>query len=1557
MTTNGTGLASITTTGGNLVVDGTAPNAGSVAGLGVSLTTTNTVGTGHLITLDGAVNGNGGDVTLTATGGIGQNASGVVNTTGKLTGGSSAGNVTLDQGNTVANLGAFNVASGTFTLNDTTGGLNVTGAVTTNGTGLASITTTGGNLAVTTGSVAGLGVTLTTTGNGNGITLNGGINGNAGDVTLKSASLISQTATGLINTTGTLTGSAATSAILDQGNAVANLGAFTTNGTFTLVDAYSSGLTVTGVVTTNKAGDASISNTGSITIDGTSPHSGSVTGSNITLTTTTSGSNIILNGYVTDANVGTVTLNSAGDISQNINGVITATNLVGSTGSTGTTTAGLYSANNLIANLGTFTTHGDFALKDTLGAGLNVTGTVNSGTGSVVLNSASAITENQGASITTGTGANTGLLLLGTGILDFYTYGSSNSIPILAAYTTGTSSIQFMDNRSLVVGTVNDSLTGTPAAQKTGITATGMVELATTTISGGNINGDGNGAASARITTTDTSAAGGVILNAAGGIGIAAPVYTTTTAGTRLTGTRLNLTSNGNGTAGDISLIEDNTLNASRINLVTNGSSVAGNRILVTLGTLAKNTFIVDSSKGTPSVDLTLNAPNSSIVNSAVAGVPTTFTVTANTLTLQAGVAIGGTVTGADPINTAAAAINAISSDSALGGTATVGGIYLSNNQTTNLTALATTIGGSSGAIDVANTSGMLTVGSGGVTSSFNTVYLHNPSTALSDGITLATGSTVTGYASAGNTAVSLSADQLFVNKSGASAVIANGGGRWLVYSSNPANDTFGPVGSILISGNYALWNTSFSNYPITTLTGNRYLFAYQPTVSFIPDNLSKTYGQDYTTQVANVTVTPSGFYSGNGSGNAFIQEDATHNTFTGSTVATSTGSAATAHVSGSPYPITLALATLANTNGNAINLGSSQLIVNPAPLTVTANSTSKNYGQTVTFTGIEFGSSGLQIGETIGSVTLASAGAAATAHVLGSPYTIIASNATGGTFTPSDYAISYVNGLLTINPVPLIVTANNASKTYGQTLTFVGTEFTVTGLQNGQTVGSVSLASLGAVANAIVGSSPYPIIPSNATGGTFTPSDYLSISYVNGLLTVNPLPVIITGSRIYDSTTNLAGTLFSATNRLAGDSLSFGGSATADSANVGTYTVKGLTPNSLNIANLTLGGASAGNYTLTDATGNGTIDYRPITLTAGSNFPGTRNYGDTTNPTPTVPAEYTVGGLGMAGGENAKTLLGFTVGSAANSITPAGVYLPGTPVAYKVSGVGTGINGNYQITAIKDGTLTISAKALVQELEPKPAPNYPVNASGNTVLDGYIGDEDSPISITRMLINLFNGNNLYYLPQSQLMASNSNQRGSRYPINLHHSFRSRTITASRNPMRAMMHSDKYGLKPFGWGLSDIGQPDLIASGLVLSKQERDLSKMMGLKVPGIEPERLKEAGLERSGFDIDEHGRKLNPSGLEAAGSKLSQLNAKELRNYRLTEYEEVNILIQPNIPVRIKPFDPFVEPNKIDLTDKANKIKWGEADTGLESLRDVPTWGLLDNRLIKYPSNKYQP
>ena len=171
---------------------------------------------------------------------------------------------------------------------------------------------------------------------------------------------------------------------------------------------------------------------------------------------------------------------------------------------------------------------------------------------------------------------------------------------------------------------------------------------------------------------------------------------------------------------------------------------------------------------------------------------------------------------------------------------------------------------------------------------------------------------------------------------------------------------------------------------------------------------------------------------------------------------------------------------------------------ITPATLTVTANNQSKTYGSTFTFAGTEFATSGLVGGETVGSATLSSAGAANTAHVAGSPYAITASAATGGTFTPANYTISYVNGALTVNPASLTVTANSQSKTYGQTFAFAGTEFTTSGLQNGETVGSATLTSSGAASTAHVTGSPYAITASAATGGTFTPSDY-SITYVNG--------------------------------------------------------------------------------------------------------------------------------------------------------------------------------------------------------------------------------------------------------------------------------------------------------------------------------------------------------------------------------------------------------------------------------------------------------------------------
>ena len=107
--------------------------------------------------------------------------------------------------------------------------------------------------------------------------------------------------------------------------------------------------------------------------------------------------------------------------------------------------------------------------------------------------------------------------------------------------------------------------------------------------------------------------------------------------------------------------------------------------------------------------------------------------------------------------------------------------------------------------------------------------------------------------------------------------------------------------------------------------------------------------------------------------------------------------------------------------------------------------------------------------------------------------------------FAPDGAAAGVYAARAAITAAPLTVTANNATKTYGQIPALSG--FTTSALANGETVGTVTQTSPGTVATAAVAGSPYAITPSEATGGTFTPSNY-TISYANGALTVNPAPV-----------------------------------------------------------------------------------------------------------------------------------------------------------------------------------------------------------------------------------------------------------------------------------------------------------------------------------------------------------------------------------------------------------------------------------------------------------------
>ena len=181
----------------------------------------------------------------------------------------------------------------------------------------------------------------------------------------------------------------------------------------------------------------------------------------------------------------------------------------------------------------------------------------------------------------------------------------------------------------------------------------------------------------------------------------------------------------------------------------------------------------------------------------------------------------------------------------------------------------------------------------------------------------------------------------------------------------------------------------------------------------------------------------------------------------------------------------------------------------------MTATGPTKTYGTALT-TGsstTNFTTTGLQNGETVGSVTLTpnAAGLSATTAA-GASYTVTPSAATGGTFATANYSITYTAYAGAIAQAPLTVTANAQSKTYGQTMTFgSSTLFTKSGLKNSDAIGTVTITDTdnGGAATAAAGGT-YDLTPSAAVFSTGSAGNY-SITYSPGLLTVNKATPTVT--------------------------------------------------------------------------------------------------------------------------------------------------------------------------------------------------------------------------------------------------------------------------------------------------------------------------------------------------------------------------------------------------------------------------------------------------------------
>ncbi len=383
----------------------------------------------------------------------------------------------------------------------------------------------------------------------------------------------------------------------------------------------------------------------------------------------------------------------------------------------------------------------------------------------------------------------------------------------------------------------------------------------------------------------------------------------------------------------------------------------------------------------------------------------------------------------------------------------------------------------------------------------------------------------------------------------------------------------------------------------------------------------------------------------------------------------TSGGAAATASVTGSPYDIVASAAVGTGLANYSITYLDGELTVSAKALTITADDQTKTYGDTVTFLGTEFTTSGLTNSDTVDSVTLTSGGAAATASVTGSPYDIVASAAVGTGL--ANYSITYLDGELTVSAKALTITADDQTKTYGDTVTFLGTEFTTSGLTNSDTVDSVTLTSGGAAATASVTGSPYDIVASAAVG---TGLANYSITYLDGELTVSAKALTITAddqTKTYGDTVTFLGTEFTTSGLVNSDTvdsvtLTSGGAAATASVTGSPYDI---------VASAAVGTGLA-NYSITYLDGELTVSAKALTITADDQ---TKTYGDTVT---FLGTEFTTSGL-----TNSDTVDSVTLTSGGAAATAS---VTGSPYDIVASAaVGTGL-ANYSITYL-DGELTVT--------------------------------------------------------------------------------------------------------------------------------------------------------------------------------------------------------------------------------------------------------------------------
>ena len=378
-----------------------------------------------------------------------------------------------------------------------------------------------------------------------------------------------------------------------------------------------------------------------------------------------------------------------------------------------------------------------------------------------------------------------------------------------------------------------------------------------------------------------------------------------------------------------------------------------------------------------------------------------------------------------------------------------------------------------------------------------------------------------------------------------------------------------------------------------------------------------------------------------------------------GSAITDATGTATLSVPLGTTKIGTYVGAVIANFAGDtsfATSSGTGNLTVTKAVLTVTANDANRLYGDANPAFSYTF--SGFVLGDTASVVTgTASCSTTATPTSPAGTYPI---TCTQGTLAATNYVFSFVAGTLTVNPAPLTVTVNNASRSYGAVNpAFTGT---ITGLKNSDPITATYTTT--ATPASPVGTYPITAVladPNNLLGN-------YTVTNNPGTLTVTPAALTVipnNTARLYgDPNPALTGVIVGIQN---GDNITATYSTTATPASpVGNYPITATLLDPTN---------KLGNYVVTLNAGTLAVSPAPLTVTVA----------DATRPFGAANPAFTGTIAGIKNGDNITA----TYSTTATATSPLGTY----PITATLVDP-TNKLGNYSVTNTP-GTLTITSAQL----------------------------------------------------------------------------------------------------------------------------------------------------------------------------------------------------------------------------------------------------------------------